>query len=310
MGQRWQSPRQRGHRPGRRRSRSRVYVQLWGLKFPPANFRAGQDMQAPVVLGNVTDRTCCHFNYNSTWASACVDAYIGTMQETRQQKDVEKETNEIARLGFIKTSSSQKVGRGEQKTVLGQRSKITATMWQQSSGSMAGTNDLQRMEMIRLARGAASRMTTPRSKEASQLPEVSLLQLRSGERLLIPAWEEVLKEFGHSSDPDERGRLSWLYGRVGHIIKLGREGDDLQCTRHLGWPWRLRPPRTTSSLFVYDGTRAARSIMEAGGEWRVDGVPHGERMSSILIYAEGRTRTTARASFFLFLCFSLPNLLL
>uniref|UniRef100_A0A804RCS3 Uncharacterized protein n=1 Tax=Zea mays TaxID=4577 RepID=A0A804RCS3_MAIZE len=245
MGQRWQSPRQRGHRPGRRRSRSRVYVQLWGLKFPPANFRAGQDMQAPVVLGNVTDRTCCHFNYNSTWASACVDAYIGTMQETRQQKDVEKETNEIARLGFIKTSSSQKVGRGEQKTVLGQRSKITATMWQQSSGSMAGTNDLQRMEMIRLARGAASRrggacvrarwaenkpvlamqmhmhdflslffflakMTTPRSKEASQLPEVSLLQLRSGERLLIPAWEEVLKEFGHSSDPDERGRLSWL----------------------------------------------------------------------------------------------------
>jgi hypothetical protein len=80
------------------------------------------------------------------------------MQETRQQKDVEKETNEIARLGFIKTSSSQKVGRGEQKTVLGQRSKITATMWQQSSGSMAGTNDLQRMEMIRLGRGAASRV--------------------------------------------------------------------------------------------------------------------------------------------------------
>lgn len=103
MGQRWQSPRQRGHRPGRRRSRSRVYVQLWGLKFPPANFRAGQGMQAPVVLGNVTDRTCCHFNYSSTWASACVDAYIGMMQETRQQKDVEKETNEIARLiGFHK----------------------------------------------------------------------------------------------------------------------------------------------------------------------------------------------------------------
>lgn len=42
------------------------------------------------------------------------------------------------------------------------------------------------------------------------------------QRLLIPAWEEVLKEFGHSSDPDERGRLSWLYGRVGHM-KLGRE---------------------------------------------------------------------------------------
>lgn len=113
--------------------------------------------QAPVVLGNVTDRTCCHFNYSSTWASACVDAYIGTMQETRQQKDVEKEMDEIARGGFHKNIISESRKR-RAKTVLGQRSKITATMWQQSSGSMAGTNDLQRMEMIRLGRGAASRV--------------------------------------------------------------------------------------------------------------------------------------------------------
>lgn len=120
MGQRWQSPRQRGHRPGRRRSRSRVYVQLWGLKFPPANFRAGQGMQAPVVLGNVTDRTCCHFNYNSTWASACVDAYIGMMQlRNAAAKGCREGNDEIARLGFIRTSSSQKVGRGEQKPYVG-----------------------------------------------------------------------------------------------------------------------------------------------------------------------------------------------
>jgi hypothetical protein len=32
-----------------------------------------------------------------------------------------------------------------------------------------------------------AKMTTPRSKEASQLPEVSLLQLRSGERYGIEA---------------------------------------------------------------------------------------------------------------------------
>lgn len=81
------------------------------------------------------------------------------MQETRQQKDVEKETNEIARLiGFHKNIIIPESRKRRAKTVLGQRSKITATMLQQSSGSMAGTNDLQRMEMIRLARGAASRV--------------------------------------------------------------------------------------------------------------------------------------------------------
>jgi hypothetical protein len=79
------------------------------------------------------------------------------MQETRQQKDVEKEMDEIARGGFHKNIISESRKR-RAKTVLGQRSKITATMWQQSSGSMAGTNDLQRMEMIRLGRGAASRV--------------------------------------------------------------------------------------------------------------------------------------------------------
>jgi hypothetical protein len=55
-----------------------------------------------------------------------------------------------------------------------------------------------------------------------------------------------------------------------------------------------------------------RSINNGGwgpGEGRDDDVPHGERRSSILlIYAEGRTRTTARASFFYFL--SLPSFLL